>query len=149
MNKKRLLKTALIPGIGLALLGITSVSAMSFGHMNSNITPEDIAIRQQAMFQDHATLLGLSVDEIKAAWASGKDLKTLATEKGISMDTIKQKMQAKRLDDQKTMLATLVTKGVITQAQADQRLAMLSTQDAKGKVGEGRHGMRGFGMMGW
>lgn len=147
MNRKRLLKTALIPSIGLALLGITSASAMSFGPMN--ITPEDMANRQTTMFQEQANLLGLSVDDIKSAWASGKDLKTLATEKGISMDAIKQKMWALRLDAQKTMLSTLVTKGVITQAQADQRLATLSTKSAKGKIGDGRHGMRGFGMMGW
>lgn len=148
MNRKRLLKkTALIPSIGLALLGITSASAMSFGSMN--ITPEDMALRHTTMFQEQANLLGLSVDDIKSAWASGKDLKTLVTEKGISLDTVKQKMQAKRLDAQKNMLSTLVTQGVITQTQADQRLATLSTQSAKGKFGEGRHGMRGFGMMGW
>lgn len=145
MNKKRFLKTALIPSIGLALMGITSASAMSFGSMN--ITPEDMATKQATMFQNQATLLGLNVDDIKAAWVSGKDLKTLAKEKGISMDTVNQKMQAQKLADQKTLLATLVSKGVITQAQADQRLATMSTQSAKGKTGEGRHGGRGFGMM--
>lgn len=149
MTKKTLLKTALIPSIGLALLTVSSVSAMSFGHMNfnSNASPDEIATQQSTMFQNQASLLGLSVDDVKAAWASGKDLKTLAKEKGISLDTIKQKMQAQRLANQKTMLATLVTKGVITQAQADQRLAFMSTQTAKGGVN--KHGGRGFGMMGW
>jgi hypothetical protein len=146
MNKKKILKTALIPGIGLALIGIASASAMSFGPMN--ITPQDMATRQATMFQNQANILGLSTDDIKNAWASGTDLKTLAKQKGISLDTVKQKMQAQRLDAQKTMLATLVSNGVITQAQSDQRLATITAQIASGKTG-GRHGMRGFGMMGW
>lgn len=151
MTKKTILKNALIPSIGLALLTISSASAMSFGHMNFNstATPDEIAVQQTTMFQNHATMLGLSVDEVKTAWASGKDLKTLAKEKGISLDTVKQKMDATRLTNQKTMLSTLVTKGVITQAQADQRLAVMSTKTAKGGTGEGKHGGRGFGMMGW
>ena len=147
MTKKSILKNALIPSIGLALLTISSASAMSFGAMN--ITPEEIATKQATMFQEQAIVLGLSVDEVKNAWASGKDLKTLAKEKGISLDTIKQKMEATRLANQKTMLTTLVTKGVITQAQADQRLAVMSTKNAKGMMGEGKHGGRGFGMMGF
>ena len=151
MTKKTILKNALIPSIGLALLTISSASAMSFGHMNFNstATPDEIAVQQTTMFQNHATMLGLSVDEVKTAWASGKDLKTLAKEKGISLDTVKQKMDATRLTNQKTMLSTLVTKGVITQAQADQRLAVMSTKTAKGGTGEGKHGGSGFGMMGW
>jgi len=151
MTKKSLMKTALIPSIGLALLTISSASAMSFGHMNvnANASPDEIATRQSAMFQDHANMLGLNVDDVKSAWASGKDLKTLAKEKGISLDTVKQKMDATRLANQKAMLSALVTKGVITQAQADQRLAVMSTKSAKGTKGEGRHGGRGFGMMGW
>lgn len=151
MTKKTILKNALIPSIGLALLTISSASAMSFGHMNFNstATPDEIAVQQTTMFQNHATMLGLSIDEVKTAWASGKDLKTLAKEKGISLDTVKQKMDATRLTNQKTMLSTLVTKGVITQAQADQRLAVMSTKTAKGGTGEGKHGGRGFGMMGW
>lgn len=149
MTKKSILKTALIPSIGLALLTISSASAMSFGSMNfnSNTSPDEIATQHSVIFQNQATMLGLSVDDVKSAWASGKDLKTLAKEKGISLDTVKQKVQAQRLANQKAMLATLVSKGVITQAQADQRLAFMSTQNDKG--GMGKHGGRGFGMMNW
>lgn len=147
MNKKTFLKSALIPSIGLAVLTISSASAMSFGSMNMpTLSADEIATRQTQMFQEQATMLGLSIDDIKAAWASGKDLKTLATEKGISMDTVKQKMEAKRLEAQKATLSTLVTKGVITQAQADQRLATMTAKKAKGEKGEGKHGGRGFGI---
>lgn len=147
MNKKTFLKSALIPSIGLAVLTISSASAMSFGSMNMPaLSADEIATRQTQMFQEQATMLGLSIDDIKAAWASGKDLKTLATEKGISMDTVKQKMEAKRLEAQKAILSTLVTKGVITQAQADQRLATMTAKKAKGEKGEGKHGGHGFGI---
>lgn len=147
MNKKTFLKSALIPSIGLAVLTISSASAMSFGSMNMPaLSADEIATRQTQMFQEQATMLGLSVDDIKTAWASGKDLKTLATEKGISMDTIKQKMEAKHLEAQKATLSTLVTKGVITQAQADQRLATMTAKKAKGEKGEGKHGGHGFGI---
>ncbi len=146
MNKKTLLKTALIPSIGMAILSITSASAMMFGP--TNISADELATRQASMFQQQAEIIGVSVDEVKAAWASGKDLKTLASEKGISMDTIKQKMETKRLEAQKATLATLVQKGVITQAQADQRIATMNQKAASGKKGEGRHGMRGFGIFG-
>lgn len=145
--KNKLTKATLTGALGMAALGIMSVSAMGFPGMNTQ-TPDEIATRQQTMFQEQAAMLGLSVDDIKAAWASGKDLKTLATEKGIDMTAVKQKMEAKRLSDQKAMLSTLVTKGVITQAQADQRLATMSAQKAKGDKGEGKHGGRGFGMFG-
>jgi len=146
MTKKTFLKSAFIPSIGLAVLAVSSASAMTFGQMN--MTPQDMATRQQAMFQEQATLLGISVDDVKAAWASGTDVKTLAKQKGISLDIIKQKMQAKRLEEQKTMLSTFVSQGVITQAQADQRLAAMMAKNAKGYIGEGKHGGRGFGMMG-
>jgi hypothetical protein len=57
-------------------------------------------------------------------------------------------MKAKRDEMMKTQLATLVSKGVITQAQADKRLATMSAQTASGKSSKhGRHGgmMGGFG----
>ena len=126
-------QTCALP-IWLAVLTISSASAMSFGSMNMpTLSADEIATRQTQMFQEQATMLGLSIDDIKVAWASGKDLKTLATEKGISMDTVKQKMEAKRLEAQKATLSTLVTKGVITQAQADQRLATMTVKKAKGE----------------
>lgn len=150
MNKKY--KRASLLGIlGLTAVSIASVSAMGFGGMmgNSNLTPEEIATRQATVFQEQASLIGGTVDEVKAAWAAGKDLKTLAQEKGITSDQLKAKMDTQRLTQMKTYMQALVTKGVITQAQADSRVAFMEKQSStrKGKGGM-RGGHHGDGMMG-
>lgn len=129
----------------LLAFGTVSASAMGFGGM-STLSPDEIATRQSAMFQQHATLIGASLDEVKQAWADGKDFKTLASEKGITQAQLQAKMKALRDTQMKSQLATLVSKGVITQAQADKRLATMATKQSNKKDGS-KHGMRG-GMMG-
>ena len=127
----------------MALLGITSASAMGFGGgMMNNLTPDEIATRQTAMFTQQASFIGATVDEVKDAWANSKDLLTLAKEKGITEDQLKTKIDAQRLDQMKTQLTTLVSKGVITQAQADKRLTTMQSKATNGKKIHG--GMRGM-----
>jgi hypothetical protein len=54
-------------------------------------------------------------------------------------------MQAARTAEMKTQLQNLVTKGVITQAQADKRLATMQTKSANKKDSKrGGHGMKGM-----
>lgn len=146
MNKKY--KRASLLGIlGLTAVSIASVSAMSFGGMTSQ-TPDEIATRQNSIFQEQASLIGASVDEVKTAWAEGKDMKTLAKEKGITEDQLKAKMDSARKAQMKTTLATLVTKGVITQAQADSRIAFMEKQSTTKGKGVMHRGHRGGAMMG-
>lgn len=133
--------------MSLVALGAVSASAMGFGGM-SNLTPDEIATKQSTMFQEQATLIGATVDEVKTAWAEGKDLRTLAKEKGLTDEQLKAKMTAKRDEQMKSMLTSLVTKGVITQAQADKRLATMLAQKANKKEGGKRGGMHG-GMKGF
>lgn len=140
--KKTLTKAGIAGVMSLAALGALSASAMGMGHM-SNVTPDEIATRQTTMFTEQASLIGASVDEVKEAWASGKDLRTLAQEKGITEEQMQTKMKAKRDEQMKTQLATLVSKGVITQAQADKRLATMQSQ-ATTKKGEGKRGGKGI-----
>lgn len=128
-----------LPMLGLGLLGGAN-AASAHGFFPSKATPVEIATRQQAMFESQASLLGVSVDEIKAAWADGKSLSTLAAEKGVSEAALKEKMKAKRLTEMKTQLQTLVSQGVITQAQADKRSTFIQAGPEKGKRGH-----RGFG----
>ena len=116
--------------------------------MGANLTPDEIATRQTTMFQEEASLIGATTDEVKQAWASGKDFKALASEKGVTEAQLQAKIKAKRDEHMKANLATLVSKGVITQAQADSRLATLLSKISTGKKG-GRHaGMGMGGMMG-
>jgi coproporphyrinogen III oxidase-like Fe-S oxidoreductase len=154
MSKKKMVWYGILPALALVLLGVSTASAHGMGGWGmiggtKNITPEEIAQRQTEMFQNEATLLGLSVDEVKVAWAAGKSIKQLADEKGISEDTLKQKMANAHQQQMKDHLATLVGQGVITQDQADQRLKFIETQATQMKQGgKGMgHGFgRGFGM---
>lgn len=126
----------------LLAFGAVSASAMGFGGM-STLSADEIATRQSAMFQQHANLIGATLDEVKQAWADGKDFKTLATEKGITQAQLQAKMKALHDTQMKSQLATLVSKGVITQAQADKRLATIATKQSNKKDGS-KHGMRGL-----
>ena len=135
-------------GLPLATLGLLAAGTVSahggmwgFGNL---ATPQEKAQVQTQMFQGQADLLGVKVEEVKTAWAQGKSLKALATEKGISEAQLKEKMKIQREAQMKSYLQDLVSQGVITQAQADQRLKFM--QDNPGKQGgRGRGMMHGFG----
>jgi len=139
---KTTIKKASITGIiGLATLGVMSASAMGFGGMMGNglLTPEEQATRQTAMFTQQASLIGATVDEVKNAWADGKSFKKLATEKGVTKEQLQAKMKVLHDAQMKAHLVTLVSKGVITQAQADKRLAYMQTKSAQ-KISDGNKG---------
>ena len=140
---KKLMVYAALPILGLGLVG--SVNATSahglFGFMGQNATPEEIATRQQDMFQSQAELLGISVDSVKNAWAEGKTLKELADENGISEEQLREKMKNAAQSRLKSNLDSLVSQGVITQAQADKRLEIMQSRIQEGGM---RRGGRGF-----
>lgn len=141
--KKHLLAFAVVPVMGLGLLGVSSASAHGFGWGGMrNATPQEIATNQQAMFEDQATLLGISTDDLKQKWSEGKDLRAIATELGISDEQFKEKMKAKHEAQVKSHVQALVEQGIITQAQADARLAALQTRMQHAPKGRG--GMRGM-----
>jgi hypothetical protein len=142
--KKKYLAYGIIPAFALALAGAGVASAHGFGFGMSNLTPQQIAQNQTDRFTKQAALLGVSVDEVKTAWAKGQTLQELANSKGITAEQLKAKMQAQMQEQQKAHLQALVDQGVITQDQMNQRLQF---QQANPK-GFGRHG-RGMGMMGF
>lgn len=103
------------------------------------------------MLETHASMLGITVDDLKARMESGKSLEDIAADLGISGETLQAKMeearathQAERKAEMTTKLQQDVTDGKITQAQADQMLANLENPKEHG-FGEGRG--RGFGRM--
>lgn len=139
--KKKILMYAIIPALGFsALIGVGAASAHGFFGMFNNLTPEQIGTQQQTMFQQQADILGISVDDVKNAWAEGKSLKTLAEEKGITQEQLQAKMKEARLQQMKSNLQILVSQGVITQAQADKRLQFMQNESANGKGGRGHGG---------
>lgn len=149
--KHKLLVYAALPIASLAFLGlgISAASAHGFGWggfgFGGSLTPDEIASRQTAQFQQQAQIFGVSLDDLKAGWAEGKSLMQVAEEKGITKEQIQARMKEARLAQMKTQLQALVSKGVITQAQADKRLATVQnkTQNSKGFMMRGMH--RGFG----
>ncbi len=150
--KHTLKKAGAFGALSIAALGVMSASAMGFGGgmMGANATPDEIATRQTTMFTQQAALIGATVDEVKNAWADGKNFQTLATEKGITKEQLQVKMKAQALEQTKAQLTALVSKGVITQTQADKRLAAMQAKAATSKIGgkRGMHGGFGGGMMG-
>lgn len=136
---------AAVPFMGLGILSATPAMAHGLGSYNgmgflSTATADEIASRQQTMFQEQAQLLGITVDKYKSAWAEGKTFQQIATDNGISQEDLASRMKAAASARLKTQLQTLVDKGIITQVQADKRFAFMQTkvQNGKGRM----HGMR-------
>jgi DNA-binding phage protein len=136
---------AMMPVLGFGILGANPASAQGMMGIITQ-TPEQIADRQSTFFQQEATILGVSVDEVKAAWAAGKSMKQLATEKGLTQEQIQTRLKDAATVQLKTQLQALVDQGIVTQAQADARLQFMQTKIANSK--SGKHGMMGFGH-GW
>ena len=90
-------------------------------------------------------MLGISVDDVKNAWAKGETLQQLAQDHGITQDQLRQKLQDQQKTELQAHLQTLVDQGVITQDQMNQRLQFMENNQGRG-FGFGRH-MRGMGMM--
>ncbi len=152
MNTKKIVAYSILPVLALGILGASSVSAHGlsgfggFGIMaGKQLSADEIATQQQTMLTEQAAFLGIDVSKVKEAWAQGKSLKDLAAEHNISASQLKEKMETARTAQMKSHLQALVDKGVITQAQADQRL---TTMQNAAKNGKGRGVHRGPGMMG-
>lgn len=141
MKKIKVLTLALIPVLAISVL--MPGWALAGGWGNNQISPDQIASRFTDMFNQQAGWLGISADEIKNGWAEGKTLNQMAGEHGITQDQLRQKIQDARLVSLKSELQVLVDKGVITQTQADRRLA--NQQDNTNKRTAGGHGMM-FGL---
>src|SRR3989338_7128879 len=127
---------AAIPVAAFALLLTNTALAHGWG-WGGKVDPEQFAQQQQTMFQEQADLLGTNIDQVKNAWAQGKTMMELADELGLSETDLQNKMRTVHLADLKTRLQTLVTNGIITQIQADQRYSFMEqhmTSAAPGKT---------------
>src|SRR3989338_2205849 len=148
-NKNKIALYTALSAVALGLLGTGVASAGGMGMCGGGFgfvaaTPDEVASRHQTMFQNEATLLGISVDDVKSGWAEGKTIGEIATAHGITADQLAQKMKDARGAQMKSQLQALVDKGIITQAQADSRLKVMQnfSQNRKGNGAMGK-GMRG------
>ena len=150
--KHKLLAYSFAPALALGLLGpvIASAHGMFGGFDAMNTTPDQVATRMQTVFQNEATMLGVSVDDVKNGWAQGKGIAQIAQDHGITQDQLAQKIKDARAADLKSQMQALVTKGIITQQQADQRMQALQNQNVQNNKKGGMRGvMRGRGMGRW
>ena len=87
-----------------------------------------------------AKAMGVTEEELEAAFSEGKTMWQLAEEKGMSAEEFKKVM----VEARKTAIAEMVTAGIITQAQADW---MLNRMENRSEQGGFRRcpGMGGFG----
>lgn len=134
-SKAKLFAYALIPAIGLSILGFNAASAHGlfsggFG-FGPAATPQEIADEQKRIFEKEAQILGMSVDDLIDAWAEGKSLYKIAQERGITPSQLQKKMKDAKTEELKTQLKALVDKGIITQAQTDKRLQFMQNMMAK------------------
>lgn len=135
--------------LGLAGVGAATASAHGWFGRGADIDPVTAAANQTERFAQEAEVLGISVDQVKEYWAQGKNVRDIIDELNLDETAVQERMQTERLANMKAHIQTLVDQGVITQAQADQRLEYIQNNEGKfANRGEGKGpgGMRGMGM---
>ncbi len=83
------------------------------------------AQKQEVIFQKKAEFLGISTDQMKNAWAEGKNFNQIAEEHGITKEQIQERTKEARELKQERMnshLQAMVDNGTITQEQANQKI---------------------------
>ena len=88
-----------------------------------------------------AKALGITTEELRTALRDGKTVADVAADKGVDVQVVIDALVA----DAQARIATAVSDGRITQAQADERLATLTDDITKIVNGEGRGFGRGRG----
>ena len=69
-----------------------------------------------------ASVLGMTSDELKTQLQAGAILADLADEAGVDLQSLRDAVEAARLEERKTNIAQAVTDGEMTQSEADWRL---------------------------
>lgn len=119
------------------ILGTFATLAVSGAFVASAHMGPELDANLSARFENEAKILGMTTEEVKNAWAEGKSIFDLAAEKGISTTTINAKMTEARDLEIKTKMNALVASGVLTEAQADKRIATMK------KLGESKAAKKG------
>ncbi len=85
-----------------------------------------------AELEASAAVLGMTSDELKTQLQAGAILADLADEAGVDLQTLRDAVEAARLEELKANIAQAVTDGEMTQAEADWRLKGLEAGYTKG-----------------
>lgn len=135
MDKKYIFY-AIIPALTFVVLGAGIASANGLFNGFRNLSPEDIAQKQEVMFQEKADFLGVSLDEMKNAWTKGKTIKDIAEEHGISEEEMQARMRQAKEEALQSRMQAMVDNGVISQEQANERLEFMQNRLENKIMGE-------------
>ncbi|MEA3344442.1 MAG: hypothetical protein U9Q16_02060 [Patescibacteria group bacterium] len=135
MDKKYIFY-AIIPALTFVVLGAGVASANGLFNGFRNLSPEDIAQKQEVMFQEKADFLGVSLDEMKNAWTEGKTIKDIAEEQGISEEEMQARMRQAKEEALQSRMQAMVDNGVISQEQANERLEFMQNRLENKIMGE-------------
>ncbi len=127
-NKTQKIKHIVLPALILGVLVSFAGSASAHGMPGAGMGRNFDTANMNEMFTSQANMLGVTTDEVKNAWSQGKDIMTLAKEKGIDEATLRAKMNTVREAEMKAKIQELVTKGIITQDQANKRIETMKTK---------------------
>ena len=100
---------------------------------------------QQFMLDGQAKLLGITAEDLKARFTSGKTFDQILADLGISQDQWKAKLDANRaahLAEMKTKIAADVAAGKLTQAQADELIERANQSHKHGDFNGHRFGQK-------
>ncbi len=143
--KNKFIVYAVVPVVlSVGLIGANAAAAHGMFGPAGNLSPDQIVSFQQNIFTKEAQILGISEADLKADWALGKTFNQIIQDRSLDKTQIAQRMKDAQAAEMKAQLQTLVDKGVITQAQADSRLAAMQAK----MVGVKGHGRRGMAQMG-
>jgi len=132
MKKKYLI---VLPALALAAV-LGSGTALAYGGGRGDFMAEwqpgvDSTVASQRWEQHmkkQASLLGISVVDLKNYWSQGKTIQDILKDKGISQTDYQAKVQADHLNQLKQNMQSLVSNGYLTQAQADARIQFMTSQ---------------------
>jgi hypothetical protein len=114
---KVLVISMVIAGILAAVLAVTISAAGPRNNSSNSASGQGGG----SVLDDVSQLLGLTPEQIQEQRQAGKSLVQIAATKNVSEEVLIKAMMAEK----QKAVQTLVTDGTITQAQADQRLALM------------------------
>jgi hypothetical protein len=120
MNKIAISGIAAVAAVGLGLFAVSS-RAYAYGPgMGGN--GQGLGFTQ--MLEQKAKIIKTTVTDLKTQLSQGKTFYQIATEKGISKESMQDQMETY----QKARLQKMVDAGLITKAQMDERLTFMETR---------------------
>lgn len=94
----------------ICLIGASVASANGFLHRGEG---------KEAMFEHKASVLGLTVDELKAKLSEKKGFRWIAEEEGVTFEQMLEKKKEAMLENAEEYLNKMIEAGKINQEEAD------------------------------